>query len=207
MQALWGRVGYGSPPDCCCVLFRCVLTAHEKASWMEFLELEESQRLLALKVTMEACEAAKYPSAGQINALLTAMVKGQLTLMRATRVFPSAAISRQLDLSNALAHGPTAALACRLRRCWKALGVTPPTQKALLRTAIRVACNRTRDDRAALFTGLAPRLRRERDPLAGAAFNAEGPGQYHRAFVKGRNTPWLHSWFSSFLSRLPTKLP
>ncbi|PHJ16321.1 hypothetical protein CSUI_009864, partial [Cystoisospora suis] len=149
--------------------------AHEKASWMEALELEESQRLQALKTTMDACEAAKYPSSGQLDALLIEVIKGQLTLMRATRVFPSSSLGRQLDKSAALTHSPTAALACRLRRCWKALGVTPLTQKVLLRTAIRVTSFRTRDVRAALFSGLTPRLRRERDPQAGAAFNAEGP--------------------------------
>lgn len=143
---------------------------------MSSLEAEETERLQSLAACMTAFEAD--PTADRIDTLLTAAFRSQITLMRASRVFPDRPGCRGVDVGLALSHPLTAALARQLHGCWKGLGVTSSTLSALLRRVVSNVGSQTRAPRAKLFVGVVPSLRRGVDPEAQVAFAAEGEGEW-----------------------------
>lgn len=145
--------------------------------WVKSLEAEENDRLESLNASISAFEAAKTPTTDQVNALLISAFLGQLTLMRVSRVFPDRCSGKGTNVSLGLSHAPTALLSRRLHHCWKALGVTHFTLRALLQQAVFTAGAQTRNSRTGLFMNLIPYLRRGVDPKAQVAFAAEGSGQ------------------------------
>ncbi|PHJ15058.1 hypothetical protein CSUI_011131, partial [Cystoisospora suis] len=158
-----------------------VATLEESDLWIHDLEAEEMERLHSLAATRTAFEAD--PTTDRLNDLLTAAFRSQVTLMRASRVFPDRPGCRGIAMGPALAHSATAALAGQLRDCWRALGVTSPTLSALLRGVVATVGSQTRASRAKLFVDLVPRVRRGVDPKAQEAFVAEG-----EAFAAALNT-------------------
>lgn len=164
--------GHISHPEFC--LFP---VADERRLWIRVLEAEERERLESMRASLSAFESQADPTAEHIDALLVAALQGQLTLFRMSRVFPKLGASKCVDVSRALRHGPTAALACQLRRCWGALGVTDATLKSLLREAVTAVGIQTRSARVKSFSVLIPNLQRGVDPNAHEALAAEGAGQ------------------------------
>lgn len=153
------------------------MTAQERAAWLASLEQEENERLSALVAAAHAFEVEQPPALARVNSLLIAAFQGQVTMMRASRVFHARSSGSCTDITQAMAHDPTAALAHRLYHCWRVLGVTRPTLKALLRQVVYTVGSETRRARAGFFVGLMPDLRRGIDPKAHAAFVAEGSGE------------------------------
>lgn len=164
------------------------LIAEEKKLWIASLEEEEKDRLGSLLASMNALEPAENPTPHQVNALLVSAFLGQLTLMRASRVFPDRSSSKRTNVDLALAHAPTAELARRLHHCWKALGVTPTTLRTLLQQAVFTVGTQTRDVRASLCTDLLRHPRRGVDPRAQKVFTAEASGQSQLA-LRGLQIP------------------
>lgn len=163
---------------CACFLVStCVGTAEEKTAWTASLDAEETERLASLHAAMTAFDAKGTPILDRVNSLLVAAFQGQVTLMRASRVFPERCSGKCTSVTEAMAHDPTVALARRLHHCWRVLGVTRPTLKALLRQAVYVVGTDTWSARRRLFVGLQPDVRRGVDPKAHTAFVAEGSGE------------------------------
>lgn len=144
---------------------------------MATLEAEEHDRLLSLRASMIAFEAEGTPTRPQLNALLVSALQAQVTLMRMSRVFPNLTSSKRTDVTVALSHGPTAALARELHRVWHVFGLTDPTLRDLLRHSVFAVGELTRRSRSKLFPALIPKLRKGVDPNVLPGLAAEGPGQ------------------------------
>ena len=142
--------------------------------WTASLEAEERDRLESLRARINEFQTEERPTHRQINALLVSAVQAQITLMRMSRVFPKSSSTKYINLISAKSHGPTAALAFELHRCWKVLGVSEPTLKVLLRQAVTAVGKKTRSARLALFVDLKPGVRHGVDPEACMRFMAEG---------------------------------
>ena len=153
-------------------------TAEERNLWTATLELEERDRIGSLRASINALEAEEMPAPHQINALLVSALQAQATLMRMSRVFPNPSSSRLNDVTRALGHGPTVALASELGRAWKVLGMSDPALVVLLRQVICTVGEQTRRARAELFVNLIPNMRRGVDPQACTGLAAEGSGQF-----------------------------
>lgn len=153
------------------------MAAEEKKLWIATLEAEERARLSSLRASTEELKGEEVLLPRQVNALLVAALQAELTLMRMSRVFPSISSSRCTDVSSALGHGPTAVLASRLHHFWRALGVTQPTLKVLLREIALAVGEQTRMARMELFVGTVRNMRRGVDPKARSSLAAEGGGQ------------------------------
>lgn len=163
--------------ECSIAWLPCALSAGERKLWISVLEAEERERLRSLRASASAFESQAAPTAEHMNALLVAALQGQLTLFRMSRVFPQSGASKSVDVSRAALHGPTAALARRLRQCWGSLGVTDSTLKLLLRDAVTAVGIQSRMARVKLFLDLIPHLRRGVNPRTHEALAAEGSGQ------------------------------
>ena len=144
------------------------------------MEKEEREKLESLREGMKALESGETLTPNQINALLISAVQGQITLLRMSRVFPDPSLSRRVDLTRAVRHGPTMELASELRLHWSALGVTDFTLKCLLRRAIAFVGSYTRRDREQVFAGMKPNFRSGVEPEAKNALAAEGAGKQFR---------------------------
>lgn len=118
---------------------------------MEGLENEEAERLESLNARMKAFEGGDTPVSGQLDHVLASALLGQLTLLRMSRVLPTSHSAKALNVSRALAHPPTAALAAALRQCWNALGVTDSTLKTLLQKALLAVGRETWAPRERLY--------------------------------------------------------
>lgn len=186
-----------------CSPLLCGDTAQEKAAWIESLEAEENARRESVRAAVQAFEARQVPTRREINALLASAFGGQVTLSRASRVFPDRSAGKCSDVARAMAHGPTAALAGWLHHCWRSLGVTYSTLEVLLRQAVFTVGAETRDARRRLFLDLVPKLRRGVDPNAHAAFAAEGAGQSQMDFRRCECCPsWNHFGLRVYLAAL-----
>lgn len=130
-----------------------------------------------LSASLRQLEGEEAPTPAQINALLVAALQAQITLMRTSRVFPKRYLPKELDVTNALGHGPTAALACELYKSWKALGVTGHTLKSLLLQAVFTVTKLTEKARSKLFEAVLPKVRHGIDPRARESFLEEGRSQ------------------------------
>lgn len=153
------------------------LAAEERGLWTATLEEEEQHRRASLRAGINVLEAEEMPTPSQINALLASALQAQVTLMRMSRVFPSISSSRRTDVTNALGHGPTAALAGDLHRAWNVLGITGPTLIDLLRQVVFTVGTETQSARMDLFAAVIGSMRRGVDPKARASLAAEGSGQ------------------------------
>lgn len=182
MQALQsGPASFPVVGDCSSVLsLWCARAwaADERKLWLEVLEAEERERLRSLRANMSALAANEAPTRYHINALLVSALQAQVTLFRMSRVFPDLSFGRRLNRVRALRHEPTVLLAGQLRRCWRELGLTDATLRALLSLAVKAAGTRTASRRELLFSELVPGLRRGVDPNAQRALAAEGAGQW-----------------------------
>lgn len=158
------------------------LAVEEKPLWTASLEEEENERLQSLSACINDI-SRESPTPDQLNALLVAALQGQMTLIRASRVFPDRSSSKRLNVTHALAHGPTAELARRLHHAWQVVGVSDLTLKAILQQAVFAIGTQTREARTALIAEVIPCLRRGVDPKAQAAFAAEGRGQCQIVFL------------------------
>lgn len=148
------------------------------------LEAEEEETLRSLSASMRAIQGEENPTAQQIDSLLVAAFQGQLTLMRASRVFPHRLSSKRVSLFYASGHHKTAELARQLHKCWRDLGVTGSALQALLQQCVFSAGTQTREIRSQLVAGLPPSRRRGIDLKAQAAFAAEGEGQWQIGVVR-----------------------
>lgn len=171
-------------------------TAEEWHTWIETLEAEEHERLESLRARTSALGAEETPAPNHIRALLTSALQAQVTLMRMSRVFPDHSSSKLIDVTSALGHGPTVALACELRRCWAVLGVTGRTLETLLQRVVLAIGRVTHKARLELFTGLIPKMRRGVDFRARTGLAAEGSGQIRNVTDDEGRLPLIHSAFS-----------
>lgn len=153
--------------------------AEERSLWMEVLEAEERARLHTLRARTDALVAEEHPAPAQIGDLLVSALQSQTTLARLTRLFPLSTDSARIDKARALDHAPTTELACQLRRCWSALGVTATTQKVILREALLAVGTSTARVRARFFGRLDRALWKESGLKPHEGFAAEGSGQQH----------------------------
>ncbi|PHJ22975.1 hypothetical protein CSUI_003173, partial [Cystoisospora suis] len=153
-----------------------VRITEERLSWVEILQAEEIERLKSLRARMNAFKAEGKRTHSEINALLVSAVRGQIALLTMSRVYPDVAFATRMDLTWALGHHPTVVLASELCRCWRLLGVTDSTLKAILRRVVADVGRRTRLQRAGLFLDAARGVRRGVDLKAEESLVAEGLG-------------------------------
>lgn len=154
----------------------CLSTVGERKSWIAVLEAEERERLESLRASSTPFRTGDKPTPLQVNALLIAALQGQLTLLRVSRVFPQLSASKCMDISRALRHEPTVALACQLHHCWRVLGVGDSTVTRLLHQAVMTVGTRTWNAREALYSDPARQPPEESGSKAHAVFAAEGSG-------------------------------
>lgn len=163
----------------CCVPFFVVHvwpTVEEKHVWLTAMEAEANDKLACLTASMSALDPQK-PTSEQLNDVLSSAFQGQLTLMRMSRVFPDRRAVRRVQVSQAMAHPPTAALARRLHHCWKVLGVTEFTLKAILRKVVFTVGRQTWTVRERVYVDRARRSPQEQASQTHEVLAAEGSGQ------------------------------
>lgn len=170
------------------------LTVEERGSWIATMEAEERDRLDSLRARISEFEAGETTTPHQVNALLISALQAQITLMRMSRVFPDHSFGKLTDVTSALAHSPTAALACELYYCWKVLGVAAATLKSLLFEVLLRLGKQTRKARWKLFVDVKPNFRRGVDAKALISFIEEGSGPYLALW--DTVTPCRHSCIS-----------
>lgn len=159
---------------CYSLVFACGRSAREKASWIARLEAEEIERLSSVLAALNRLRANETPLLGQLKGLLVAAFQGQVTLMRASRVFPDPYSESCMNVADAMDHGPTSALASWLHQCCRPLGLTRSTLKAILRQALYTAGTDTWLARRRLYVDVGPP--REGESKALEAFTTEGSG-------------------------------
>lgn len=175
-------------------MFPCDGTARERKAWLISVTHEENQRLKALRAAVKALESEKTPDLNQINQVLVTAFQGEITLMRASRVFHARSTGKRINLTQAMVHLPTVALAQTLHQFWRSVGVSESTLEILLRHVVHSIGAATRSTRASLVLGVDADVRWGKlDPHALEAFVAEGSGEA-RVDVPAAHDFYILAW-------------